>query len=178
MPTRLRIEGKGNARGGSLCERDLLIMHAWAAPEIQSAWSGGSSSRSRKGGSKLGSKIRASGERSKGAKRARPRKRPSGGGGVPKEAPPLPPGWREETRTPQSGRKYRVYLGPVQGLYAESRNKAWETYERLEREANGEPEPEYEEGPGKKRKGAKRICLACDFGRKRKCTCGKRARRW
>jgi hypothetical protein len=38
----------------------------------------------------------------------------------------LPTGWREEVRVPQSGRKYRVYVGPRKGQYAESRAKAWE----------------------------------------------------
>lgn len=158
-----------------MCERDLLILHAWAAPEIQTAWSGnGSSARPR--GAKLGHALRSAGSSSRsGSKAKRPRKRQTSE----RKEPPreLPPGWREETRTPQSGRKYRVYLGPTAGLYAESRNKAWETYERLKRVENGEPEFEEEVGPGKKRRN-KRVCLACDFGRKRKCTCGKRAKRW
>lgn len=181
VPTRLREGGTSNARGGSLCERDLLIMHAWAAPEIQTAWSGAdgkrkrSSSSSGRGGSSSSSAPKAAPAAKRPRKRSAPR-------GEPKEPQPLPPGWREETRTPQSGRKYRVYLGPTQGLYAESRNKAWETYERLKRAENGEPEfEEPDEGTAGKKKGGragKRVCLACDFRRKRKCTCGKRARRW
>ena len=94
---------------------------------------------------------------------------------------PLPTGWREEVRVPQSGRKYTVYVGPRKGQYAESHAKAWEAYERFKRiEAGGSPIPEDEYDPvtGAKRKRARRICLACDLGRKRRCSCGKRSRGW
>ena len=89
--------------------------------------------------------------------------------------PLLPEGWREEVRMPASGREYRVYFGPQAGQVADSRVKAWEYYERAK---SGLPiHGDGEGGGGGKRKGS-RVCLACDFGRKRRCTCGKRTRRW
>lgn len=96
--------------------------------------------------------------------------------GAPK---PLPPGWTEEIRVPQSGRQYRVYIGPKPGLYAESRTKAWEAYERITGKASPHGTGLGSSGGGKGLKPAgRRVCLACDYGRKRKCTCGNRARRF
>jgi len=95
---------------------------------------------------------------------------------------PLPAGWREEVRVPQSGRKYRVFLGPQKGQYAETATKAWEAFKRIKRaEASaGDDCAETADGSIHKRKraGGRRGCLACDLGRKRRCTCGKRTRRW
>ena len=96
---------------------------------------------------------------------------------------PLPAGWREEVRVPQSGRKYRVFLGPQKGQYAETASKAWEAFERIKRaeaSAAGDEGAETADGSIHKRKraGGRRGCLACDLGRKRRCTCGKRTRRW
>lgn len=97
-----------------------------------------------------------------------------------KDAPPLPPGWREEIRLPLSGRKYRVFIGPEAGLYAESRSKAWDAHRRVEcRSSTPAEEPTMdEEGAPAKKKRARKACLPCDFGRKRKCTCGRRVRGW
>jgi len=97
--------------------------------------------------------------------------------GAAKEQQPLPDGWREEVRLPLSGRKYRVFLGPKPGMYAESVPKAWECHQRSEKRALEEAQAAANpEAPPKKR--ARKTCLACDFGRKRKCTCGRRSRIW
>jgi hypothetical protein len=99
-------------------------------------------------------------------------------------SPLLPEGWVEEVRVPASGREYRIYLGPQPGMVADSRVKAWETHERakaglpIKGTTTGQ---EYTEQNGKRKRGAAgraRVCLACDLGRKRRCTCGKRTRRW
>jgi hypothetical protein len=91
------------------------------------------------------------------------------------EQKPLPPGWHEELRMPQSGRQYRVYIGPATGQYAESRSKAWEAYERIQA---GPDALGLYNGKGRGPGSGRRVCLACDHNRKRKCTCGKRSRRW
>lgn len=100
----------------------------------------------------------------------------------PDGTPLLPEGWREEVRVPASGREYRVYLGPEAGQMADSRVKAWEAFERAKQ---GLPLRgtlhSADDGTGSKRKGAAgraRVCLACDLGRKRRCTCGQKQRRW
>ena len=100
----------------------------------------------------------------------------------PDGSPLLPEGWREEVRTPASGREYRVYLGPDSQM-ADSRVKAWEAFERAKQglPLRGQAHADDDGGGGKrKRSGGSRarICLACDLGRKRRCTCGKRTRRW
>mmetsp|Transcript_42635 Transcript_42635/g.112911 ORF Transcript_42635/g.112911 Transcript_42635/m.112911 type:complete len:240 (-) Transcript_42635:276-995(-) len=94
-----------------------------------------------------------------------------------KEQEPLPDGWREEVRMPLSGRQYRVFLGPKPGMYAESVAKAWECDRRVARRAI-EAERVAEQPEDEKKKRPKKACLACDFGRKRKCTCGRRSRLW
>ena len=90
-----------------------------------------------------------------------------------------------QVRIPLSGRKYRVFLGPGPGMYAESVAKAWGTQRRAdERKAEVELATAEEvklaasgEAPGKKKR-PRKICFPCDFGRKRKCTCGRRSRVW
>ena len=81
---------------------------------------------------------------------------------------------------PASGREYRVYLGPVPGQMADSRVKAWEAFERAREGLPIKGTLTGEEHGARKRKGAasgrSRVCLACDLGRKRRCTCGKRTR--
>jgi hypothetical protein len=62
---------------------------------------------------------------------------------------------------------------------ADSRVKAWEAYERVQ---HGLPlKGSLDAHDDKRKRGASsraRTCLACDLGRKRKCTCGQRTRRW
>ena len=96
-------------------------------------------------------------------------------------APRLP--HAPQVRIPLSGRKYRVFLGPHSGMYAESVAKAWETQQRAEEReselatATEEAENGGSEAPAKKKR-PRKMCLACDFGRKRKCSCGRRSRLW
>ncbi|KAL1521431.1 hypothetical protein AB1Y20_021095 [Prymnesium parvum] len=99
--------------------------------------------------------------------------------GATKEPPPLPDGWRQEVRIPLSGRKYRVFLGPSPGMYAESVVKAWECHQRCEQHAEEVPQPaSAPEVEPRSRKRIRKSCLPCNLGRKRKCTCGRRSRVW
>ena len=95
-----------------------------------------------------------------------------------KDQEPLPDGWREEVRMPLSGRKYRVFLGPNPGMYAESVSKAWECQQRVEQRAREAAEALANPDAVATKKRARKACLACDHGRKRKCTCGRRSRTW
>ena len=98
--------------------------------------------------------------------------------GATKEQQPLPEGWREEVRMPLSGRKYRVFLGPNPGMYAESVPKAWECHHRCEQRALEAAQAAANPNEAQKKKRPRKVCLACDLGRKRKCTCGRRSRMW
>ncbi len=183
--TRLRPQ-----RGGSMSENDLFFLQAWARPgtarEARAAWRRGVSKPARRNWGTRGQQG-GRGRGARGGEEPPARKRPAAASSgarrgatrterQPKPPPqPLPPGWREEVRVPQSGRKYRVFIGSGPGQYAESRSKAWEAYERLNR-----PRSSDDDDPSSRKRGraGRRVCLACDMGRKRKCTCGKRARRW